>query len=215
MSTNVFTGETYEEYLSRDWEVAMREGSDFFGGQAKVHEALLKITRRIEELGVSYAVVGGMALVRHGYRRFTEDVDILVERSSLAIIHEQLAGRGYLPPFTGSKNLRDCELGVKIEFLITGDYPGDGKPKPVAFPNPAEVCEKLGPIQFLRLSALVELKLASGVSSPHRLKDLADVQELIQIQSLPLQLGEQLNPYVREKYVELWTACQGSRDENQ
>ena len=47
-------------------------------------------------------------------------------------------GLGYIPPFTGSKNLRDTEHGVRIEFLIAGEFPGDGKPKPVAFPDPAE-----------------------------------------------------------------------------
>ena len=79
-----------------------------------------------------------MALFRHGFRRFTEDVDILVTREGLKTIHEQLEGLGYVPPFTGSKNLRDTESGVRIEFLIAGEFPGDGKPKPVAFPDPAE-----------------------------------------------------------------------------
>ena len=78
-----------------------------------------------------------MALFGHGLRRFTEDVDLLVTHESLKEIHQQPEGLGYLPPFRGSKNLRDTETGVKIEFLVTGDYPGDGKPKPVAFPDPA------------------------------------------------------------------------------
>ena len=54
-----------------------------------------------------------MALFMHGFRRFTEDIDILVTREALERIHEELEGRGYLPPFTGSKNLRDAELGVR------------------------------------------------------------------------------------------------------
>jgi hypothetical protein len=80
-----------------------------------------------------------MALFRHGLRRFTEDVDLLVTKNDLKVIHEKLAGLGYLPPFTNSKHLRDTQLGVKIEFLTTGDYPGDGKPKPVSFPDPRQV----------------------------------------------------------------------------
>ncbi len=54
-----------------------------------------------------------MALFLHGYRRFTEDVDVLVTRESLNKIHEELEGRGYLPPFAGSKHLRDTEFGVR------------------------------------------------------------------------------------------------------
>ena len=37
------------------------------------------------------------------------------------------------------KLLRDAQLGVRIEFIVTGQYPGDGKPKPVAFPQPEDV----------------------------------------------------------------------------
>jgi hypothetical protein len=112
--------------------------------------------------------------------------------------------------------LRDCDLGVKIEFLVTGDYPGDGKPKPVAFPDPAVVADDVGGVKYLPLPTLVELKLASGITSPHRLKDLADVQELIKLHALPQQFAEMLNPYVRDKFTELWIACQQqSTDEPQ
>src|SRR5207237_4177136 len=115
----------------------------------------------------------------HGYERFTTDIDILVTPEGLKKIHERLEGRGYLPPFTGRKHLRDTDSGVKIEFLTTGDYPGDGKPKPVAFPEPAQVSVEIQGMRFINLAALVELKLASGMTNPGRLKDLADVQELI------------------------------------
>ena len=60
----------------------------------------------------------------------------LVTREGLKAIHAHLEGLGYVPPFSGSKNLRDTEHGVRIEFLIAGEFPGDGKPKPVAFLSP-------------------------------------------------------------------------------
>jgi hypothetical protein len=145
-------------------------------------------------------------LFQHGVRRFTEDVDILVTREGLRTIHEALEGRGYVPPFQGSKNLRDTECGVKIEFIMTGDFPGDGKPKPVAFPEPNEVAVELDGIRYLNLPTLVELKIASGMTNPGRLKDLADVQELMKRLSLARDFGAQLNPYVQDKYRELWDA---------
>jgi hypothetical protein len=37
----------------------------------------------------------------HGYRRFTEDVDILVTAEGLEEIHRELEGKGYLPLFAG------------------------------------------------------------------------------------------------------------------
>jgi len=58
-----------------------------------------------------------MALFAHGLRRFTEDVDILITREGLKIVHQHLDGRGYVPLFTGSKNLRDTEHGVGLNFF--------------------------------------------------------------------------------------------------
>src|SRR5437763_6856256 len=147
-----------------------------FEKESAVHKALFKITKRLSDLGIPYAVVGGMALFFHGYRRFTEDVDLLVTREGLRKVHESLEGRGYLPPFTGSKHLRDTDTGVRVEFLTTGDYPGDGKPKPVAFPDPAGVNVEMEGIRILQLLPLLELKLASGMTNPRRGHDLVDVQ---------------------------------------
>jgi hypothetical protein len=184
----------------------LSEGSKFFEERSRVQEALRKLTKRLNELGVPYAVAGGMALFRHGYRRFTEDVDILVTRQALATIHSELRGLGYLPPFPTSKHLRDTELGVKIEFLVTGDYPGDGKPKPVAFPDPSVAAVEYEGVWYLKLPTLIELKLASGMTNANRMKDLADVLELIKLLALPKDFELQLAPYVREKFIELWMA---------
>lgn len=182
----------------------MGEGSRHFDESSSVHLTLKRICKRLNELNIPYAIAGGMALFAHGFRKFTEDVGILVGRDDLKQIHQQLSGRGYVPLFTGSKNLRDTESGVRIEFLLTGDYPGDGKQKPVAFPRPSDVAELRDGVCFLNLPTLVELKLASGMTGADRMKDLADVQELIKLLSLPSDFGEQLSDYVQPKYLELW-----------
>src|SRR5262249_41149815 len=129
-----------------------------------VFKTLRKIARRLDDLGIPYAISGGMALFAHGFLRFTEDVDILVTREGLKVIHEKLEGLGYVPPFTGSKNLRDTEYGVRIKFPIAGEYPGDGKPKPVVFPEPSEAGVKVEEVSYLSLPKLVELKIASGMT---------------------------------------------------
>jgi hypothetical protein len=195
----------YEEQLDRDKRWAFQEGSMHFENESKVHQTLRKITNRLEKLGIPYAVVGGMAVFFHGYRRFTEDVDLLVTREGLRTIHERLEGSGYLPPFTGSKQLRDTDTGVKVEFLTTGDYPGDGKPKPVAFPDPTGLTVEFDGMCFLKLDKLIELKLASGMTNPTRGQDLVDVQEIISALKLPESFAEQLDPFVQEKYREIWT----------
>ena len=196
--------ETYEQRLDRNLDWALTEGSMHFEKGNAVHQALRKITRRLTELGIPYAVVGGMAMFFHGYRRFTEDVDLLVTPEGLKELHRHLEGLGYVPPFAGSKQLRDTENGVRVEFLVTGEYPGDGKPKPVAFPNPEEASIEIDGIQFIQLPRLLELKLASGMTNVGRRKDLADVQELIRHLDLPAELSNQLNPFVRTTYEQLW-----------
>jgi len=199
---------TYEDKLNRDLNWALDEASMHFDEANSVHKTLRAITRRLTELGIAHAVVGGLAMFAHGYRRFTEDVDLVVTRDGMNQIIEKLEGLGYVQPAGTSTKLRDTTTGVRIEFLITGQFPGDGKAKPVAFPDPADVAVEIGGIRFLKLPVLIELKLASGISAAHRLKDLADVQELIRTLQLPKDLAEILNPYVRAKYVELWSSAQ-------
>jgi hypothetical protein len=196
----------YEQRLRTERAWGMDEGDRHFRRDSEVFRAMRKIARRLEDLGISYAVAGGMSLDAHGFRRLTIDVDILVTRESLQTIHERLEGLGYVPPFTGSKNLRDAESGVRIEFLVAGEFPGDGKPKPVAFPDPADVGVEIDGIRYVSLPSLVELKLASGMTNVGRLKDLGDVIELIKALGLTEQFAEELNPYVRHKYLELCRA---------
>jgi hypothetical protein len=204
----------YEKRLDNDWERALSEGSRFFEEKSAVQDSLRRITKRLSDLGIPYAVVGGMALYKHGFRRFTEDVDLLVTPEGLKEIHDRLEGLGYVPPFTGSKQLRDTETGVRIEFLISGAYPGDGKPKPVAFPDPAEVGVDLDGIKYISLETLVELKIASGMTGgASRYKDFGDVISLIKALDLPVTFGEKLNPYVRDRYVELWTEFKATERE--
>lgn len=200
----------YEARLNADPEWALSEGGRHFDERSSVHQSLHDIALRLSELGIPYAVAGGMAMFRHGFRRFTEDVDLLVSKENLQRIHHELEGRGYLPVFTGSKNLRDTRTGVRIEFLIAGQFPGDGKPKPVAFPHPASASIELDGVRYLRLSALIELKLASGISASHRIQDLVDVQRLISTLDLPLEFSAELNPFVRPKYEELWRIERGT-----
>ncbi len=201
----------YEKLLDNDWGRALSEGSRFFEEKSAVQDTLLKFTKRLRDLGIPYAVVGGMAMYKHGYRRFTDDVDFLVTAEGLKEIHDRLEGLGYVPPFAGSKQLRDAETGVRIEFLISGGYPGDGKPKPVAFPDPSTVSINIDGIDYLRIETLVELKLASGMTGGmHRQKDFTDVIELVKVLKLPADFAEKLNPYVRDRFNEIWTGLQES-----
>ena len=192
---------------------SLLEASRFLMRQGDVYGALRRLAQRLREEGLDYAVVGGMAVVEHGSRRTTEDIDVLMRRETLEAFRERCLGRGYLPAFAGAQRaFKDTATGVRIEVLVSGEYPGDGKPKPVAFPDPAQVSTEGDEFRFVNLETLLNLKLASGLSAPHRLRDLADVQDLIARASLPLELAERLDPSVREEYRKLWTQVTSAED---
>jgi hypothetical protein len=114
-------------------------------------------------------------------------------------------GRGYVPAFSGAqKTFRATETGVRIEIITSGEYPGDGLPKPVSFPDPQTSSVDRGGIHVVTLERLVELKLASGMTAPHRRRDLADVQDLIRTLGLQVDFAEQLDASVRTLYRQLW-----------
>lgn len=177
-------------------------------GDAPVQRAMEELIRRLEEQGIPYAILGAMALNAYGLERATVDVDVLLTREGLERFKRAFLGRGYVEKFAGSRGLRDASHGVGIDVVLAGDFPGDGKPKPVAFPDPAVHAVLHGRARLLPFAKLVELKLASGMTAPHRIQDLADVLRLIQLRSLPEDFATQLDPYVREKYREIWRAAQ-------
>jgi hypothetical protein len=99
---------------------------------------------------------------------------------------------------------------VRIEFRVAREHPGDGKPKAVAFPDPSAYAIEVEGIRILELPRLIELKLASGMTAPDRLRDLADVQELIRSEKLDESFARKLDPSVREKFVELARSIVGA-----
>ncbi len=186
---------------------AYAEGLKFFRGEGMINDALKRIAEDLERNGIEYAVIGAVALNQYGYRRFTEDIDLLLTREGLDKFRERLVGLGYPPAFEGArKKFRTTGENVPVEIITSGEFPGDGLPKPVVFPDPSETSVSIDGIKTISLEKLIELKLASGISAADRLKDLADVQEVIRLKKLDGSFAENLDAFVREKYLELWRA---------
>jgi|ERR1041385_607017 hypothetical protein len=185
------------------------EALRYFMGEGNLNHALAHVAADLHDRRIDYLVVGALALFAHGYPRLTEDIDLVFTSEGLERFHQELIGLGYVPAFPGArKRLRSTKDGVKIDVIMAGEYPGDGKPKPVSFPDPSGAAIEVDGVRFATLETLIELKLASGMTASDRLKDLADVQELIKFRGLSRELAADLNPYVREKYFELWDAVQ-------
>jgi hypothetical protein len=201
----------YELLLRQGGDLMLREASAYFAGAGTLRDALRRLVRQLDAEGIPYALLGGLALAEHGYPRLTEDIDLVLTAAGLERFRERLVGRGYRPAFSGaSKTFRDAESGARIEIVTSGEYPGDGRPKPVAFPDPTApgVAVEIGGIRVVTLEKLIELKLASGISASHRLRDLADVQDLIVRLALSLEFATYLDPFVQAAYRELWAQAQ-------
>jgi len=203
----------------RTWGAALRSKEDsarleanvdycwrFFVGQAEAQKAAQKLVPILEAEGLPYAIIGALALNEYGHKRVSVGVDLVMREEDLREFKRRWLGRGYAERVTGTGKLLDTEFDVQIDVLSTGRFPGDDKPKPIAFPDPATTAIRGAPFALLPIARFIELKLASGMVAAHRLKDLADVQELIRAARLPLEMADELDPWVREKFVELWKA---------
>ena len=193
-------------------EIAKRV-DDFMMERSPVHDTMRRLVRTFGDLGIPFAIAGAMAANAHGHRRTTADVDVLLQREDLIRFKERWIGRGWQDLFEGSKSFRDTLNGVKIDVLIVGDYPGGSRPKPASFPDPESVRElRDESVPYVSLAALLELKIASGMTAAHRLQDVADAIQLIRVNSLPRSYSGQLDSFVRVKFDELWQAARVSED---
>jgi hypothetical protein len=208
MRRNTMGAPLEPEQVDRRMDALLADAQEYFMGAGDIHETAAAIGRRLSEAGIDYAIAGALALGEHGFRRLTTDVDVLIRREDLARFKAQWLGRGYVEIRQGGKAVRDSATDTKIDFLLTGDFPGDGLPKPVAFPDPREAAVAGVKYRIVTLPRLVEMKLASGMTAPHRLHDLADVMRLVREVRLDRSFAAQLDPYVRAKFDELWTLAQ-------
>jgi hypothetical protein len=175
----------------------LKEIDMFFQGRDPVHKTMRRAVKRLEKAGISYAVMGGMAVNAHRYQRTTGDVDILLSPEGFAEFRRRFVPKVYDNLAGRPRRFKDKTSGIQIDILVTGSFPGSGKPGPVAFPDPAQVSESIEGIQFVDLATLVQLKLAA-----RRYRDFGDVVELIRFNDLDDGFAERLLPSVRGDYIE-------------
>jgi len=171
---------------------------------------LVKSARKAVEVladhGIPHLIVGGLAVQEHGYPRMTVDVDIVVPDvlEALEFLTASVTGPFYRIPKCEDR-VEDRRNGVRIDLLPAGRVLKRGCKVP--FPQPAKAAEKL---QIISLEDLVSLKLDSWAGSPsRRLKDKADVIELIKYRNLPRDLA--VHPAVRAFYTETWDALKADK----
>lgn len=115
----------------------LKEVDKFFQKRSPQHKTMRSLMRRLKKAGISYAIMGGMAVNAHGGERTTKDVDVLVTQTGLDRFRQELLGSHYEHVEGRPRRFTDLQSGITIDFLIEGRYPGSGKPGPIAFPDPS------------------------------------------------------------------------------
>jgi hypothetical protein len=178
-----------------DWR--LREIAMFFAGNDRVHETMRRVAARLEEAGIAYVIMGGMAVNAHGHERTTKDVNFLVTQNGLAEFRRKFVPSTIDAVPRRPQRFLDRETSVTFDMLVTGHFPGSGRPGPIAFPNPADVGEMKKDNRVVNLPTLIQLKLAA-----RRHQDYADVVNLIHMHKIDEAFLSQLDPSVHRDFIE-------------
>jgi hypothetical protein len=179
---------------------AMLEQQSLWATATRCHELLAAA-------GIPHAVVGGVAVCLHGYRRNTVDVDLLVRKEESDAIRTCLEAAGMT---WNAENHEYRDADVPVQFLLAGDRAGPGSE--VLLPNPDEpaTVQMIEGLPALSLARLIESKIACGVGSPRRThKDFADVVELIAVHQLHSGFAGYLHKSVRRTFKKLVKHARG------
>lgn len=178
----------------------------FFEKTGPVWETLRDLERRLEQAGIPYVVIGGMALNAYSYARQTVDVDIVLRKADHERFLGMFLGGAYRKGTGPSRRLVDIQHGTDVDILIAGELAGRrSKNKVVRFPDPDEAVVQED-LRTVTLPRLIELKLVTW-----RYKDWGDVVELIRRHQLPEQFADQIHSIVRSAFLQCWDEA---RDEN-
>jgi hypothetical protein len=179
-------------FLNRLQEIGM-----FFQKRSPQHQTMRRLARRLKKAGIPYAVMGAMAVNAHGAERTTRDVDVLLTPEGLERFRQEFVGEVYEQVAGRPRRFKERQSGVMVDCLVTGRYPGSGKPGPVAFPDPTEASQEIDKIRVLTLPQLIQLKLAA-----RRYYDFGDVVFLIRTHQLDEAFLSQLHSSLHQDFIE-------------
>lgn len=158
---------------------------------------------------VAHAIVGGVAVCLHGYRRNTVDLDMLICREDADSVRQLLVDASF------EWNSVECEFTspdeIPVQFLLADDPTGKSG-SGVLLPNPTHpaVVDVIEDLSVVTLARLIEMKIACGQDNNRRThKDFADVVELIDQNQLGRDFARFLHKAVRKPFRELVLRSRG------
>lgn len=178
-------------------------------GNENLWHAAAQCHRILAGADIAHTVCGGVAVCLHGYQRNTVDLDLIIEPERAADVRQLLEEAG-LTWDAAAKEFRTSG-GVFVQFLMTGDRAGIDSEVRIPVPTGELNIEIIEGLPVLRLSRLIEIKIACGLGSVRRThKDFADVVELIAIRKLDGSFARHLHKSVRSTFRKLVRNAQGA-----
>jgi hypothetical protein len=170
------------------------------------NESLWSVAERCHALlsaaGIPYSICGGVAVCLHGYQRNTVDLDLVIRSGDSAAVREILSDGGLVWDETNAE-FRTPE-GIAVQFLIAGQKAGKGSEVTIPEPLGEVNVEQREGLSVVRLSRLIEMKIACGMSNLRRThKDFADVVELIAARNLDRSFARFIHLSLRPTFREL------------
>lgn len=170
------------------------------------NETLWEVARRLHELlaegQLPYAIVGGVAVCLHGYRRNTVDLDVLIRPDDSGSFRKMLES-GKFAWNAESKEFRN-ESGIAVQVVLAAAEEGPGQEARFPDPNDAGAVTIIEGLPVLTLAELIQSKIACGMGNLRRThKDFADVVELIAIHELDGSFARCLHKSVRKEFRQL------------
>jgi hypothetical protein len=171
-------------------------------GNESLWEIALRSHQILKQANIPHSICGGVAVCLHGYQRNTTDLDLIINAGDAAAVKEALLGDS----FVWNEELKEFRSpsGIPVQFLMAGERAGKGEEVKIPEPIGESNVEERDGLSVVRLSRLIEMKLACGQSNLRRThKDFADVVELIAIRKLDSSFARFLHPTLRQAYREL------------
>jgi len=119
-------------------------------------EADFVVDYLLSDFSIRPLIIGGLAVQRHGFRRFTEDIDLLISGQDFGVLTDagKIQGRNLL-----------IKPGLKVEVVVAGE---------MNIPDPEVIRD--GQSAYPTLEGLLYLKMIS--SRPNDLQDIVALLEM-------------------------------------
>lgn len=171
-------------------------------GNESLWEVAVECHQLFQQAQIPHSICGGVAVCLHGYQRNTTHVDIIINFEDSTEVKELLIAASHV--WDEMENEFRSPSGIPVQFIIAGTKAGKDSEVMIPVPSGELNVENREGLTVVKLSRLIEMKIACGTGSLRRThKDFADVVELIAIRKLDSSFARYLHRSLRKTFKEL------------